>query len=76
MCLNVVVHSPFHGAKDLDKEIINLLVEGTPGLGKRLLLDKIAGYLKDEGYSVTEPMKHEKLGSWFIEVLDYKDTTK
>jgi nucleoside-triphosphatase THEP1 len=59
----------------VDKEIINLLVEGTPGLGKRLLLDKIAGYLKDEGYSVTEPMKHEKLDSWFIEVLGFEDTT-
>ena len=63
MGLNVVIRSPFNGIKELDKEIINLLVEGTPGLGKRLLLDKIAGYLKDEGFSVTEPVKHDKLGS-------------
>ena len=76
MALNVVIHSPFKGIEKMGKEIINLFVEGTPGLGKRLLLDKIAGYLKDEGYSVTEPMKHEKMGSWFIEVLDYKDTTE
>ena len=75
MGLNVVIHSPFNVGFDMDKEIINLLVEGTPGIGKRLLLEKIAGYLRDEGFSVTEPMKHEKMGSWFIEVLDFEDTT-
>ncbi len=76
MCLYPLISSPFNGADGMDREIINLLVEGTPGLGKRLLLEKIAGYLTDEGFSVTEPMKHEKLGSWFIEVLDFKDSTK
>ncbi len=76
MGLNVVIRSSFNGTDNMDKEIINLLVEGTPGLGKRLLLEKIAGYLKGEGFSVTEPMKHEKMGSWFIEVLDFKDATK
>jgi nucleoside-triphosphatase THEP1 len=75
MGLNVVIRFPFIVGFDMDKEIINLLVEGTPGLGKRLLLEKIAGYLRDEGFSVTEPMKHEKLGSWFIEVLDFENTT-
>ena len=59
----------------MERYIIRLLVEGTPGLGKKLLLEKISAFLIEEGFSVTEPTKHEELGSWFIEVLDFKDTS-
>ena len=61
------------GIEIMDKEIIRLSVEGTPGLGKRLL-EKISAFLNEEGFSVTEPTKHKELGSWFIEILDFEDT--
>ncbi len=75
MSLYAAIQSASMELEIMDKEIIRLLVEGTPGLGKRLLLEKIADFLKEGGFSVTEPTKHEELGSWSIEVLDFEDAS-
>jgi nucleoside-triphosphatase THEP1 len=44
------------------------MVEGPPGLGKKFLIEKIAGFLSEEGFAVSEPKKHEKVSSWLIEI--------
>jgi hypothetical protein len=56
-----------HGIDFLTQGIIRIIVEGPPGLGKKLLLEKISVFLSEE-FSVSKPKKHEKVGSWLIEI--------
>jgi SpoVK/Ycf46/Vps4 family AAA+-type ATPase len=62
-----------HGVDYLAQGIIRVMVEGPPGLGKKLLLEKITGFLSEEGFVVSKPKKHEKVGSWLIEIRKYDE---
>jgi hypothetical protein len=64
-----------HGIAYLAQGIIRVIVEGPPGLGKRLLLEKIADFLSEEGFKVSEPTKHKKENSWLIEIRKRKDNS-
>jgi hypothetical protein len=57
-----------HGVDYLAQGIIRVMVEGPAGLGKKLLLEKISGFLLEEGFTVSDPKKHEELSSWLIEI--------
>ena len=53
---------------------IRLWAEGEPGIGKRLLLDKIATILKNEGLTTTTPTLHPTRNTWFIDVHNLEET--
>ena len=57
-----------HGVDYLAQGIIRVIVDGPPGLGKKILLEKIAAFLIDEKLMVSEPKEDEKIGSWVIEI--------
>jgi len=57
-----------HGVDYLAQGIIRVIVDGPPGLGKKILLEKIAAFLAKEKLMVSEPKEDEKLGSWVIEI--------
>ena len=57
-----------HNVDYLAQGIIRVIVEGPPGLGKKLLLERIAMFLGEEGFRTSEPREDEKLGSWVIEI--------
>lgn len=57
-----------HGMDYLAQGIIRVIVDGPPGLGKKILLEKISAFLAEEKLMVSEPKEDEKLGSWVIEI--------
>lgn len=49
---------------------IRLWAEGEPGIGKRLLLDKISTILKNEGLRASVPQLHRARNTWFVDVYN------
>ncbi len=55
------------------KDMVRLWATGRPGVGKSLLLEKIANDLMRDGFVVSKPVKHEKRETWFIDVVQRGD---